>query len=243
MIYFQHPHLTPEETWKTLFVSADSSDSISEVSAIQELRGSNSLFRASKQPAHKEILQILRENEPETITIVAIGPLTNLARAAAVDVETFLRVKEIVIMGGAVDTPGNVNLPIYSFHPERLKCLKDIQAPPFKLIKGYPSISRKLLNVRNQVTPTAEFNFHADSVAAARVFALTSKIPSSTMPQIPQRPDDKISASISCAFLGPYPPSVSKQLDLTLFPLGEHLLETNCKYKSNVGFDRFDKRT
>ena len=221
MKYIQHPHLTPEESWKTLFVSADSSDNFSEASAHQELRGSNSLFRASKQPAHEEILRILRENEPETITIVAIGPLTNLARAAAVDTETFLRVKEVVIMGGAMDSPGNVILPIQYPHSERLKLLKELQIPPFKLIKGYPSIHRKLLNVRNQVTPTAEFNFHADSVAAARVFALTSANPSSTMPQTPPRPNDLISASSNSAFLGPYPPTVSKQLNLTLFPLGE----------------------
>ena len=226
MRYFQHPHLTPEETWKTLFVSADSSNSVSEASALRELRDSNSLIRASKKPAHEEILRILRENEPETITIVAIGPLTNLARAAAVDAETFLRVKEVVIMGGAVDTPGNVNLPIHSYS-ECLKSLEELEAPPFKLIKGYPSIRRKLLNVRNQVTPTAEFNFHADSVAAARVFALTSANPSSTMPQTPQKPDDYISASSNSAFLGSYPPTLSRQLKLTLFPLGKYSSEAN----------------
>ncbi|KAF0315231.1 inosine-uridine preferring nucleoside hydrolase [Colletotrichum asianum] len=148
-VHTEYPHLTPAENWDAAFHG-------------DQQNSSSSLFIPSREPAHKEILRLLRKNPPNSITIAAIGPLTNLALAAAEDVDTFLRVKEVVVMGGTIDLPGNI-------------------------------------------TPTAEFNTYADPAATARIFALTSPSPQSTMPL--------------AASLPPYPKNLRGQLKLTLFPL------------------------
>ncbi|KAK8156773.1 Inosine/uridine-preferring nucleoside hydrolase domain-containing protein [Phyllosticta citribraziliensis] len=211
-IHSSHPHLSPEETWKDLFASALSSTDQETREAAQEAHQPNALFTPSNRRAHHEILRVLKENEPNTISIVAIGPLTNLALAAAEDPETFLRVKEVIVMGGAIKEMGNVPPPL-SLRSSSIK------APPFNLIKQPPTPLRASLNTRNQVTPVAEFNVYADSVAAARVFALTSPTPATTMP--PPAPPNPSAASSQPhpKHLGPYPQSLSRTLKLVLFPL------------------------
>lgn len=156
-VHATHPHLCPADTWKSLFHGDGAPDDSPEAWPY---------FTPSKQPAHLEMLRILRENPVDTVSILAVGPLTNVALAAAHDPHTFLRVKELVVMGGAVNVEGNV-------------------------------------------TPVAEFNCYADAVAAARLYALTSLTPASTMPPIPAK----------LSTLPPYPPKLWRQLRLTLAPL------------------------
>ncbi|KAK0753945.1 Inosine/uridine-preferring nucleoside hydrolase domain-containing protein [Schizothecium vesticola] len=160
-VHEAHPHLSPADTWRSLF-----DDTIVPSSPVEPPSYSK-YFTPSKTPAHKEILRLLRDSPADTITIVAVGPLTNVALAAAEDPDTFLRVKEVVVMGGAVDVEGNC-------------------------------------------TPVAEFNCYADSIAAARVFALTSPNPASTMP-----PTYLHGKSV----LPAYPTRLPRPLKLTLFPL------------------------
>lgn len=56
--------------------------------------------------AHEAIIELLLAN-PHELTLVAIGPLTNLALAAIKDQEAMKKAKEVVIMGGSIREPGN----------------------------------------------------------------------------------------------------------------------------------------
>lgn len=140
------------------------------------------LFTPSNRPSHAEILHILEENPPDTITLIALGPLTNFAIAAANSPETFMKAKDVIVMGGTINEPGNI-------------------------------------------TPVAEFNCIADPTAAARVYALTSPNPISTMP--PELPPPTPSASQrkypdQPPQLPPYPATEQlgdRRLNVTLFPL------------------------
>ncbi|KAK4694587.1 hypothetical protein P7C71_g3023, partial [Lecanoromycetidae sp. Uapishka_2] len=127
-----------------------------------------SLFVPSHRPSHTEILRILDSNPPDTITLIAIGPLTNFALAAAESPTTFMKTKEVVVMGGTIFEPGNI-------------------------------------------TPVAEFNCIADATAAARLYALTSPNPASTMP--PDGKQNDPPAYPDRAELG------ERRLNVTMFPL------------------------
>ncbi|HMQ97017.1 MAG TPA: nucleoside hydrolase [Candidatus Nanoperiomorbaceae bacterium] len=55
-----------------------------------------------------KILRIVDEN-PGEITLLILGPQTNIAQAIQRDAKTMQQIKELVIMGGAFDVPGNKN--------------------------------------------------------------------------------------------------------------------------------------
>lgn len=62
--------------------------------------------RPSSEPASALIVATARRLGPR-LTLVALGPLTNLALAVAADGPALARVSRVVAMGGAVDVPGN----------------------------------------------------------------------------------------------------------------------------------------
>lgn len=70
--------------------------------------GNDLPFIMSPRTAAEEILHQLRSCEPQTLSLVMLGPLTNLALAMRADDErlsVLSRVKSIVVMGGAIHQP------------------------------------------------------------------------------------------------------------------------------------------
>jgi purine nucleosidase len=62
---------------------------------------------AHQHPSEKVICDEIRA-APEAVTLVALGPLTNIARAFQRDPEIQQLVGSLVIMGGSVSGPGNI---------------------------------------------------------------------------------------------------------------------------------------
>ncbi|RFU37674.1 nucleoside hydrolase [Actinomadura logoneensis] len=59
------------------------------------------------EPAPAQLVRLAREN-PGELTVIATGPLTNLGAALLLDPELPSLVREVVVMGGAFDHPGNI---------------------------------------------------------------------------------------------------------------------------------------
>jgi inosine-uridine nucleoside N-ribohydrolase len=62
---------------------------------------------ADARPAHQLIADVVAASD-RPVTLLAVAPLTNVARALANDPQVADQLDRIVIMGGAVDAPGNV---------------------------------------------------------------------------------------------------------------------------------------
>ena len=72
-----------------------------------EQRGREQWCQFFSGKADELILKLARQH-PNELTLIAIGPLTNVALALQKDLEGMKKLKEVVIMGGAVRVKGNV---------------------------------------------------------------------------------------------------------------------------------------
>ena len=77
-----------------------------------DTRSGNSLPPPINEPEKEHavnfIINQLRNSKPNEITLVATGPLTNIAAVLAMDPDAFYKAKQLIIMGGAGFEPGNI---------------------------------------------------------------------------------------------------------------------------------------
>ncbi|KAJ9095309.1 hypothetical protein QFC21_005675 [Naganishia friedmannii] len=125
----------------------------------------------SKKHASEVILDQLRENERGSVTIVALGPLSNLALALAADPETFARVGQVIWMGGALDVPGNTS-PVAEFNCfadpyAAYQVMEGVKRGLFRLVMAPLDITTPHTIPFRQLIHTADVNGNGNGDAAA----------------------------------------------------------------------------
>ena len=113
-----------------------------------------STLREDALPAHEQLATWLMQ-APAPVTVLATGPLTNLAWCLDHHPSIESRIEEVVFMGGALDVAGNVRQPGHDgtaewnvfWDPDAIKRVFDSAVP----ITMFP------LDVTNRVPVTADF--------------------------------------------------------------------------------------
>jgi len=114
----------------------------------------------SSEPAAEALVRLSRERGAG-LTVIALGPLTNLALALRADSECLARLGEVIIMGGAFRCPGNA-APVAEFNiwadPEAAQAVCDSGARlrwvPLDVTRNAPLTTEHLAGLQG---PRAEF--------------------------------------------------------------------------------------
>ncbi|KAF8604149.1 nucleoside hydrolase [Ceratobasidium sp. AG-I] len=76
---------------------------------VQDAATISKLINESEVSAEDAIIDMLLQEPDDSVTVIAVGPLTNIARAWMKNPEALQRARRIVVMGGALDVPGNTS--------------------------------------------------------------------------------------------------------------------------------------
>ena len=118
--------------------------------------------RAVRRDAPGFLLDMIRRF-PDELTLIATGPLTNVAQAIQRDVETMRRLRALTVMGGAIRVPGNVG-PV-----SEVNCAVDPEAAAIVLGAGLP-VTLVPLDVTERATLTRQAVDAAAHEGAAAAF-------------------------------------------------------------------------
>src|SRR4051794_2253690 len=84
--------------------------------------------RADPTPAAQALVELV-DAAPGEITVVAVGPLTNVATAMLLDPQWATKVDRLVVMGGAFDVPNVLQMLNTSYDPEATHAVLTSSAP------------------------------------------------------------------------------------------------------------------
>lgn len=114
-----------------------------------ERREGEEWWRIYPDPADKLIIEMAHQS-PNEMTLIAIGPLTNVALALQKDLDGMRKLEEVVIMGGVVRKKGNIT-PHAEFN-----IFSDPLAAKIVFASGLP-ITLVPLDVTHQVSLTSQW--------------------------------------------------------------------------------------
>ena len=105
------------------------------------------------------IIETLKSNNKDEVSIIALGPFVNMYKAIKKDTTTFHKVKEVVSMGGTFKSHGNCS-PVAEFNywvdPDSIKGFLNIYQNPFTMV-GL-DVTRKIVLTPNLREMIKQFN-------------------------------------------------------------------------------------
>jgi inosine-uridine nucleoside N-ribohydrolase len=94
----------------------------------RHVRTTGATLAVDPSPASRTLVDRVNES-PGEITVVAIGPLTNIATAMMIDPEWSQKIKQLVIMAGAFDVPNVLHELNAAYDPEATHVVLNSDAP------------------------------------------------------------------------------------------------------------------
>ncbi|WDR02832.1 nucleoside hydrolase [Devosia algicola] len=107
------------------------------------------------RPAAQFIVDIIRAN-PGEVSIVAVGRMTNLALAIALAPDIVDLVKQVVIMGGAFDVPGNLSPAAEANIIGDPEAADTIMTAPWKVVAIGLDVTHQTIMTRAEMAEIAE---------------------------------------------------------------------------------------
>lgn len=146
-------------------------DGLGELNRFKNEDGTPRYPKLTTEPTSENAVDVLlkaAEEHGSNLTIVALGPLTNIATALQQDREVMQKVGRIVIMGGAVTVPGNISAAAefnFFVDPDAAQVVMESKIPLTLVgldVATKAPLSREALEAHAQQHPSALSQFILD---------------------------------------------------------------------------------